>query len=488
MALHSTGWGERAFNLWDGWSRSSTKYEAGVSKLKWMSFAEDRKFKAGRNLITLGSLFHAARMQDNDGSASVTETFKRLSDLPQFEYDRCRHAEADMLGIRVSTLDAEVAKHRVEPETSGGSGRPFSMSPPEPWDLPVSGAELLEDMVGAITKYVWMPRECAVAVAIWCVYAHTFEVFPTSPRLAITSPEKRCGKTTLLNVVQMLVPKPLQAAHITAAAVFRTVEAVRPTLLIDEADTFIKDNEELRGVINSGNSRAGQVVRLVGDDHEPRAFSTWCPTAIAAIGSLPDTIEDRSIPISLKRRRPKETVQRFRFDQAPELIELCRKASRWQHDNRTVLQDADPSMPAELHDRAADNWRPLVAIADLAGEGWAEVARQAAVALSVSSSTEAENLTHRLLSDIREIFAEKNVKCIGSEDLAAELSNISGSPWITLNRGKAVDSGWIAKKLRLFSIRPGTVRISTERTAKGYKLEQFTDAFERYLPPLDVTP
>jgi hypothetical protein len=131
-------------------------------------------------------------------------------------------------------------------------------------------------------SYVMLPDTSAVAVALWCIHAHAFEASYISPRLAITSPEKRCGKTTLLRVMQALVPKPLSASNITAAALFRTVEAVRPSLLIDEADSFLDENEELRGIINSGHARDGQVIRLVGEDHEPRAFSTWCPTAIAA--------------------------------------------------------------------------------------------------------------------------------------------------------------------------------------------------------------
>ncbi len=224
----------------------------------------------------------------------------------------------------------------------------------------MDGAELLDAIAKAITGYVVMPFASAVSAALWGVHAHAFEASYISPRLAITSPEKRCGKTTLLRLMQALVPKPLPAANITAAALFRTVEAVRPSLLIDEADTFLKENEELRGVINSGHASDGQVIRLVGDGFEPRAFSTWCPTAIAAIGSLPGTIEDRSILIAMRRRRPDEPVARFRPDRVSHLHDLSRKAARWTADNALALRDVDPAVPSELHDRAADNWRPLL--------------------------------------------------------------------------------------------------------------------------------
>ena len=59
--------------------------------------------------------------------------------------------------------------------------------------------------------------------------------------------------------------------------------------MIDEADSFLRDNEELRGVLNSGHRKGGAVLRNVGDDHEPRSFSTYSACAIALIGQLPPT-------------------------------------------------------------------------------------------------------------------------------------------------------------------------------------------------------
>jgi hypothetical protein len=181
---------------------------------------------------------------------------------------------------------------------------------------------------------------------------------------------------------------PLPAANITAAAMFRTIEIYRPTLLIDEADTFLRDNEELRGVINSGREREGRTVRLVGEDYEPSAFSTFCPTTIAAIGSLPGTIEDRAITITMRRRLTSEPVDRFRSDRADHLHELARKAARCAADHEQGLCDADPDMPGALRDRACDNWRRLLAIADLARWDWPQVARIAAQSLSLQGSAQ----------------------------------------------------------------------------------------------------
>ena len=119
-------------------------------------------------------------------------------------------------------------------------------------------------MATLLSRYLALPDGAAVAVALWVIHAHAFNSSPITPRLAIVSPEKRCGKTTLLRIIAALVPKPLAASNVTAAALFRTVETARPTLLIDEADTFLPDNQELRGVLNSGHGRDGNIVAWWG--------------------------------------------------------------------------------------------------------------------------------------------------------------------------------------------------------------------------------
>src|SRR5262249_24451295 len=159
-------------------------------------------------------------------------------------------------------------------------------------------------------------------------------------------------------------------ANVTSSAIFRVVEAYRPTLLVDEADTFLSGNDELRGIINSGHRRGGSVLRIVGDDHEPRQFSTYSPCAIALIGRLPDTLHDRSVVIDLKRRLASEIIKPFRADRAEHLDVLARQAARWCRDYADQIGETDPAMPWGVFNREADNWRPLLAIAAVAGGDW----------------------------------------------------------------------------------------------------------------------
>lgn len=180
---------------------------------------------------------------------------------------------AKALGLKASDLRRAI-KPQAEAEDAADDSL-LVLDDPEPWAESVDGARLLDGMAAAVGRFLSASDEVFKAVALWAVYTFAYDLFDTSPLLAIVSPEKRCGKTTLLTLLQGLVPRHLSIANITAAALFRTVEKYRPTLLIDEADSFLTNNEELRGVLNSGHRRATAfVIRTVGDDHEPRRFTT----------------------------------------------------------------------------------------------------------------------------------------------------------------------------------------------------------------------
>ena len=181
-----------------------------------------------------------------------------------------------------------------------------------------------------------LAREQRRDLALWTMHTHCFNCFGHSPRAAITSPEKGCGKTTTLDVLECLVSRPLPTANATASAIFRIVEQSKPTLLIDEADTFLKENDELRGILNTGHRRGGQVLRTVGEDHD-RVSSTSSLSAIAMIGQLPDTLYDRSVVINLRRRKPDESVRPFRSDRADDLRVLARKMVRWVQEHEVAL-------------------------------------------------------------------------------------------------------------------------------------------------------
>jgi hypothetical protein len=429
-----------------------------------------------------------AEITKRDEDAAIIAEIERLAKLSLAQYDRERPAAAERMGMRQSTLDKLVKSAR--PQDSKGQGRTFELLPIEPWPARVNGAELLTEVCAAISRYVVLPSESVSTLALWALHTHCFDCFGTSPRAAITSPEKGCGKTLTLDVLSCLVARPLPTSNATPAAIFRIIERHAPTLLIDEADTFLKENDELRGILNTGHRRGGQVTRTVGDDHDPCLFSTWAPAAIAMIGRLPDTLNDRSVVISLRRRKSSEQVDSFRIDRAEHLKNLQRKMARWAEDHRAQIAAIDPDM-GELQNRVADNWRPLFAIAGEAGGGWSERVRGIAGAAVKAMIEESTNV--QLFGHIKWIFdgSPENDRAvlidrITSAELVDRLIKIEGGPWAEWKGGRPLTQNGLARLLSKFEILSGTIRIGND-TAKGYYRTAFEDAFARYLPSQSVT-
>ena len=267
-----------------------------------------------------------------DGESETPEAAKlaQLAGLEPIDYDRQRQDAAEQMGIRVGTLDDEVRRFKGESAEDAQNGVVFDLTDPEPWPTPVDGVDLLDQTVHTISRYVALPKFADKAVALWTLHTHAHDTAFISPILAITSPVLGCGKTTLLMLLSALTPRSLLASNLTAASLFRAVEKWRPTLLVDEADTYLKENEELRGLLNSGHNKgAAWILRCVGEDHEPRKFSTWCGKAIALIGKLPATLASRSIHIEMRRLGPGEQVAMLRADRLGHMEPLRRMAWRW---------------------------------------------------------------------------------------------------------------------------------------------------------------
>ena len=213
---------------------------------------------------------------------------EELAQLAPFEYARRRGAAAQQLGIGVKFLDDEIKRRRAQ--VAADAAMDNSLQAPEPWPEPVNGARLMAGLCSILDRHIVLPKGCNVTIALWVLHAHAHDAARHSPILFINSPTKRCGKTQLLETVSRLVPKPLSAANVTPATIFRAIDRWHPTMLIDETDTFLSDKSELRGILNSGHTRSqAYVIRCVGDDLVPKQFSTWAPKAFAAIGRMHPT-------------------------------------------------------------------------------------------------------------------------------------------------------------------------------------------------------
>jgi putative DNA primase/helicase len=288
---------------------------------------------------------------------------------------------------------------------------------------------------------------------------------------------------------------PLPISNITAAALYRAIDKFHPTLLLDEGDTFINDDPELRGVINAGHTRhTARVIRCVGDDIEPTIFSTWCPKLVSMIGMPKDTLIDRSLVITLERKAPGETVERLRAEHGHVVFaDLRRQIRRWADDHLQEMRTADPAMPSALHDRAADNWRPLLAIANLAGDAWPTLADQAAVAMAGRDGDD-DSVAEQLLADLHAVFHDRATVFdrsqrdrLSTARVTELLVALDSRPWATYNTktGKPVSQYQVARLLKRFGVRPIKAKIDAKAT-NCYDRTDLEPAWKRYGRPVQL--
>jgi putative DNA primase/helicase len=184
---------------------------------------------------------------------------------------------------------------------------------------------------------------------------------------------------------------------------------------------------------------------------------------------------------------PDEPIQPFRGDRADAERDLCRKIARWVSDNRVTLERHEPDMPGWMFNRQADNWRPLFAIADIAGGDWPGHARAAAERIC-GGADEETSVRVQLLKDIGELFKKHNTDQLSSEIIAQELAVMEDRPWPEWGRtGKPISAPQVARQLKPFSIIPKVIRIG-DKTPRGYRLAWLEDALRRYGGPQTATP
>jgi hypothetical protein len=502
---NATNGHERGFEAFDMWCRkSATKYDEVKTCERWQHY-----FSSPPDTIGAGTLFQKAD-QAQPGWRSLRGLpiekitgILRLAELSLAQYDTERKEAAKQLGFsRVSTLDDIVGRlcSRMTlngDDDSNKQGGRIEFETFEPWPDAVDGEVLIADMIATIRNHVILTPHQALTVALWIIHTHAVEVADHTPRLQIRSPVLRCGKSTLLNAIKPMCSKPLGTENITTASLFRLIEMYQPTLLIDEADSFLKrddgrDHEELRGILNAGHGRSGVVIRTVGEDFEPRAFKVFGPVAYAWLVKrgmhVAQTLEDRSITIELRRRLPNEEITRLRSTRTNHLRVLGRRIARWVADNKSSLADAEPSLPEQLSDRAQDNWRPLITLADVISTDLGQTARHAALKLAEENIGGEDDAGTLVLADVAAITKRwlqqsqllQNRKGIPSAYLIAELVNMADRQWMVFSRGTALTEHSLARLLKPFSLFPKKIR-QGRNLFRGYVPLKVLEAAERYV-------
>lgn len=422
------------------------------------------------------------KSEDDKAQAKAREDqlLDALARAEGLEYARQKREAAKELEVSPTDIDQEVRARREDMQIEPLYGHWIV----EPWPEPVDGDSLLRDIIKRIQRHVVIEHHSALAAGLWLMMAWVHgEVATHSPILNINSAEPESGKSTTVGLLSFLMPKCIASVEASEAAIFRAIKRWEPSFCFDEFDSILASDDKaaLRSVINSGHTRELGVLRCVGDDKVPELFPTFAPKVIGMVGrKLPPATLSRCVFIVLRRRKKTETIEAFNHADDAELADLRRRLRRWANDNVEALRDASPTMPEELANRRADNWRLQLAIADLCSgvEEFGDKARAAAVTIESKADNSTDSI--KALAACKEVFDAKGAEVIFSDDLIKELTKNEDSEWSEWQNGKPITQAQLARLLKPYAIIPERVRIGdTQR--RGYVRAWFEEPWETYL-------
>jgi hypothetical protein len=469
---------------------------ASLTPGEWRLWIDDRAEQLGVPRATLEKLVLAiiADREKNEREAKIeARRQEQRIEKKRKERERERQKALKALSKRPSKhLEpelAELAKRfkesieaiRVDFTTFAGAGSEgafLNLWAVEPWPEPVKTQALLQEVAAKIRKHVVLRPEGITAATLWTLGAWIHEVAAIhSPILAAVSVEPDSGKTTLLAVLQFIVPKPFVSVEPTGPSVYRTVDRDHPTLVIDEADDLFQRKSDLRAIINAGWSRGTRIPR------QGYWFDPFCPKILGVLGKtkLPRTVASRSIILRMWPKKADETVVDFAYSDDNEFATVRRKLARWAADNGDAIKELQPPQPPGFNNRLSANWRLLLQIAQHAGDDWPEKARRAAVSLSRAPFESSWGV--QLLGAMRVMFA--NRAQITSQEVVDGLLADPDSLWHEYRGRGPITKHQVAALLKDFEIRPVVVHPTRRATLSrhGYRTAQFEDVFARFLPP-----
>jgi hypothetical protein len=410
--------------------------------------------------------------EEKEKAKERAKEFKALLGLPSRELD-ARIAElATRLGEDVETLRAEF-------DVFAGSKRDDGRI--APWPDPVDAHALLIELQAQLRRFIVMDDNAALAITLWVMFAWVHDIAPLSPLLILTSPDPDCGKTTCLGTIGNMAPQSQSAVELTGPSLYRLVDYLHPTLLIDEADKLFHRKPDLLHIVNTGWTRGTKIPRA-GRDGIVHWYDPFCPKVIAMMGlSMPPTTASRGIIIKMWPKTLGEKVESFTFCDDATFEAIRRKCMRWSSDNMLKLKDAQPALPEDFNNRLATNWKILFAIAEQAGV--LKEAHRAAVQLS-PRTTYKRSEGNRLLESLREIFRTCKEE-MPSADVVKKLLADPDGEWGAFRERGPITQRQVAALLAPYEIRPVVLHPTkrSDLSPRGYRRAQFNDAFARFLPP-----
>lgn len=338
--------------------------------------------------------------------------------------------------------------------------------------------DLISDVFKEHVKF--QDESDADALALWSAMTYVMEHLEIAPMVYVWSPEPMCGKSTVMKLLKVFCHRAEMVSKITPAAIYRLIQRDQPTLIFDEADRFLRGNNELNGIINAGHARFEATViinkKLPDGNHEPIEFPVWCAKAIAGIGKQDDTLTSRSIVISLRRKLVSETVKPVRFNLYQEYEAIRNTLAAWAADFEPISEEEMKPFLKANTDRGIDNWLPLGIIAKRITP---ELVRRVQAALNAIEERQSDSLQSagvQLLSDVHDVVSKCSRPEWSSTDLYNAVVFNEETDWSVFNHGRPITKKRFTQMLNDFEIKP------TKRSnANVFYVADLEDAFKRYL-------
>lgn len=354
-----------------------------------------------------------------------------------------------------------------------------------PWGAPLDAGAMFAALRGLLARVLAEPATTLDAMALWCLHAWLVRnempvPFDVSPRLVFQAGDARADHARALRVLAWLTPTPVIVSRAIAAHLLPMIEAERPTLLLDDVGGGLLYRRDMRTLIAAGAMRDGTFLSARTKSNPSGRSSCFAPTAIATMGALAEDVRLRAIvvpmaPVPAGAARGRLTMS------APldEVAALRAQMQAFAAEVACALPDVEAVLPRKLCAAARENWAPLIALAHCIGARVAARAIEAAEALSDASPAPSSNLA--LLADIREIFGVDGQARIPTAKMIDKLTADVERPWGSSRRGRKIDARELAERLGQFGVRPVSLKIAGEVVVRGYRGEDLTDAFARYL-------
>jgi hypothetical protein len=344
-----------------------------------------------------------------------------------------------------------------------------------------------------IRRFVVVTDAQLLVIALWVIVTHLWRDCEQVAYLSVTSPEKQCGKTRVLETLEYVVARPWRVIAPSDAVAYRYIDAKEPTLLLDEVDQIFKDQNHngMVAILNAGHRAGARVPRAKDFGKGIEEFDCFCPKALAGIGTLPDTVADRSIYIRLERKPKTQKVERLvRRDVASGAARLRERLKLWAMKHGQKVGHARPAMPEEISDRMEEGCEALVAVADALG--WGALAREALVELLSSERLDsAQTMRQRMVRDLKVVWdaAERAqgrlITAMSTAALLDALIRLEESPWSNYYGRGSLESKDLADLLKPYNVRSTRVKVHGN-SVHGYRRDQLYGVWISYLDGVEV--